>query len=255
MPASFHWTKEQIQAMIKAYAQGQSVTLIAKRYGTSHQVIGPVLKKQGVVLREHHETMRRHTCNHAYFHEIDSEEKAYWLGFLTADGCITTGNRISVGLAQIDFNHLLKLKRCLDASQMISSRARGDCNLVICSPQMSADLAMHGILPNKTFSTKPVQVKPDLERHYWRGVIDGDGTFAKGGSDLKLCGDYEVVIAFQAFVLSHCPEVRAKVYKAGNIFAFTISKRTTVHILEVLYGDATISLERKYERAMKILHR
>ena len=66
MPASFHWTKEQIQAMIKAYAQGQSVTLIAKRYGTSHQVIGPVLKKHGVVLREHHETMRRHTCNHAY---------------------------------------------------------------------------------------------------------------------------------------------------------------------------------------------
>ena len=129
------------------------------------------------------------------------------------------------------------------------------CSFVICSPEMATDLASHKLVPRKTFSTRPAQVAPELARHYWRGVIDGDGTFTKGGSDLKLCGDYEVVIAFQAFVLSHCPEVHAKIYKDGNIFAFAMSKRTTMSMLEVLYENAAVFLERKYERAMRILHR
>src|SRR5215469_18761847 len=98
MPAPFKWTSEQIQDMVASYEQGESVTSIATRYGTSQQVIGPVLKGHGVRLRSHNETMRRHTCNYTYFHR--------------------------------------------------------SCSLTICSPEMAADLAAHGLLPNKTFSTR-----------------------------------------------------------------------------------------------------
>lgn len=38
-----------------------------------------------------------------YFHNIDSEKKAYWLGFIVADGNISkTTNRISITLNSDD---------------------------------------------------------------------------------------------------------------------------------------------------------
>lgn len=41
------------------------------------------------------------------FKKIDTEEKAYWLGFLYADGCVGSKEaKIELGLAEKDFNHL-----------------------------------------------------------------------------------------------------------------------------------------------------
>jgi len=253
MPAPFKWTDEQIQDMLMSYTLGESLNTIAHRYRTSYQVLSPLLKKHGLILRSHSEEMRRHTCNHSYFHDIDSEEKAYWLGFLTADGCITTGNRVTLNLAMQDCEHLYKFKRALDATQMVSENQHS-CSLVICSPEMASDLAMHGILPNKTFSTRVASVPFELVRHYWRGVIDGDGFIARGKAVLTLCGDYEVVSGFQAFVLSLCPVVRAKVLKSENIYTFSLGKPATQCIVRVMYRDATVALERKQQRAQEILN-
>jgi len=244
--------------MVTSYKLGESAQSIAKRYGTSYQVIQPVLVSQGVTLRSKREANKKQKCNERYFQAIDNEEKAYWLGFLAADGCVTRGKklgdspRISLHLAKQDYGHLVKLKQALQASQMISVNEQS-CSLTIFSSEMATDLARHGIRPNKTFSTKPVQVAIDLERHYWRGVIDGDGDFAKGGDSLKLVGDYDVVLAFQKFVLSYCPQVRANIRKNQNIFTFSIRRQATTCMLQAMYGDAIVFLERKYRRAQEIL--
>src|SRR5712692_5369386 len=258
MPTAFKWTSEELQDMVTSYQQDESAHSIAKRYGTSHQVILPLLVKQGIVLRTSKEARKKQTCDELYFQVIDTEEKAYWMGFLTADGCVTKGKksgespRITIHLAKQDYGHLIKFKQALQATQMVSTSGQG-CSFTIFSSEMAADLATHGILPNKTFSTKPVQVSSELERHYWRGVIDGDGTFAKNGRSLALVGDYDVVLAFQAFVLSHCPEVRATVRKTENIFVFHIGKQATLCILQLLYGESIVYLDRKYERAKQMV--
>src|SRR5712692_8683456 len=93
MSAAFKWTSEELADMVTAYQQGESAQSIARRYGTSYQVILPVLVKQGVTLRSLREANKRQTCNERYFRVIDTEEKAYWLGFITADGCITKGKK------------------------------------------------------------------------------------------------------------------------------------------------------------------
>ena len=85
MPAALPWTSEELHDMVTSYVQGESAQSIAKRYGTSYQVIQPVLVRQGVTLRSKREANKRQKCNERYFQAIDSEEKAYWLGFLTAD--------------------------------------------------------------------------------------------------------------------------------------------------------------------------
>jgi len=258
LPAALPWTTEELHDMVTSYVQGESAQSIAKRYGTSYQVIQPVLVRQGVRLRSKREANKRQKCNERYFQAIDSEEKAYWLGFLTADGCVIRGKkpghspRISLHLGKRDYGHLMKLKQALQASQMISVNERS-CSLAIVSTDMAEDLAQHGIRPNKTFSTQPAQVALDLERHYWRGVIDGDGDFAKSGDSLKLVGDYDVVLAFQQFVLSFCPQLRAHIRKNEHIFTFSVRRQATMCMLQVMYGDATVSLERKYRRAQAIL--
>ena len=45
------------------------------------------------------------------FEKIDTEEKAYWLGFLYADGSVgSKDDRIELGLAEKDFHHIEKFR-------------------------------------------------------------------------------------------------------------------------------------------------
>lgn len=259
MPAAFKWTSEELQDMVTSYKFGESAQSIAKRYGTSHQVILPVLVKHGVELRsrsERHYGHHKHTFDARYFQVIDTEEKAYWLGFLTADGCITKGNgenaspRVSLVIGKQDYEHLIKFKQAVHATQTVS-RNEQSCSFTISSLEMAADLATHGIVPRKTFSTKPVQIAPELEKHYWRGIIDGDGHISKDGNQLILVGDYEVVLEFQAFVLAQYPKVKACIFRKGNIYTFKVTGTTARGMLEVLYGEATVYLDRKYELARR----
>lgn len=61
--------------------------------------------------------------NKFIFDKIDNEEKAYWLGFLYADGSVgSTDNRVELGLAEKDYNHLVKFKNFIGLDNNISYR-------------------------------------------------------------------------------------------------------------------------------------
>ncbi len=252
MPAPFQWTEEKKCQMIAAYKQGEGTIAIAKRFHLRHESVTSMLQEQGITIRKPTQFARTHACNHTYFHSIDTEEQAYWLGFLTADGCITTGNRITVHLGIIDCSHLYKLKDALQATQKVSTNNHS-CSFAICSPEMAKDLAMHGILPKKTFSTRPGQVAPEITRHYWRGIIDGDGHIRPDGKCMTLVGDYDIIASFQKFALTHCPDIKAKICRKENIYSFAIYKRTP-DMLALLYNDAMVYLDRKFEQVQRILN-
>ena len=40
---------------------------------------------------------RKHTLNDSFFENVDNQFKAYWLGFITADGCVYSGSGNSRG--------------------------------------------------------------------------------------------------------------------------------------------------------------
>jgi hypothetical protein len=243
--------------MILSYERGESALSLARRYGTSHQVITPLLAKHGVQVRPSTKVKKARKCSfdEHFFHVIDTEDKAYWLGFITADGCVKESRppvhvtpRLQVHLALSDCTHLEKLRTALQANCMISKNAHS-CALELTSQQLVDDLAQYGVLPRKTGSTQPGQVHPELARHYWRGIIDGDGYLSKDGDQLVLVGDYEVVLGFQAFVLAHCLNIKASIFRKGNIYTFKVTGTHAMKMLEVLYGDASVYLDRKYERA------
>lgn len=66
--------------VIERYEQIKNLKKVAKSFGVSLRPIVRILKKNNIIF-----TNRKYNVNHDFFENIDSEEKAYWLGFLFAD--------------------------------------------------------------------------------------------------------------------------------------------------------------------------
>lgn len=120
----------------------------------------------------------KYQINTRYFASIDTPEKAYWLGFLWADGCIssTTGSkRIVFCLNSRDHKHLEQLVTDLDSNYPVKQR-NGFSYLEMCSKDMFVDLLRQGIEERKTCGgTQPIVVD-HLVSHFVRGLFDGDGS-------------------------------------------------------------------------------
>lgn len=208
--------------------------------------------------------MKIYTLNENYFDIIDTEEKAYFLGFLYADGNhFTKRNRITIGLQEKDkhilenFNKLINSNRplFLRDKEIINKSSRfKNCQnqyyLIINNKHMSQSLLKLGLFNNKTFilefPTKE-QVPEYLQNHFIRGYFDGDGCVEKQGA--SFIGTFN-------FCKSICDLVKNKFninfyirYK-GNypISEAAIKSKSARIFLKWLYENSSIYLYRKYEK-------
>lgn len=95
----------------RRYQNGEPISSIKERFGVSSRIIIAFLKRRGIQIRPSGDSLR-YTCDDSFFSVIDSEEQAYWLGFLAANGCVQ-GNRLQVCLSSRDRQHLVHLASCL----------------------------------------------------------------------------------------------------------------------------------------------
>ena len=119
--------------------------------------------------------------NESYFENIDSEDKAYFLGFIYADGCIRYDEKRSIYNTLIKIHskdeHILhSLIECVDGDlKIIKVKNRDIVQLSLTGKKLSKDLINIGLHQNKTFTLKYPEINPELERHFLRGYFDGDG--------------------------------------------------------------------------------
>jgi hypothetical protein len=205
-----------------------------------------------------------------YFDEIDTAEKAYWLGFLLTDGCVRGygdgGSRLVVKLARKDREHLVKLHAALGARRPIRDieavtfgALRPLSVLDVCSPPLTRALISHGVLPRKTHTCEPWDGPSDLMPHYWRGIIDGDGGVYPAGRDsmLHLGGTYAVTEGFRAWAQATCGTTAKQHKRPGspNFWVINIGGQRQVRcLLAALYDDAPVALDRKKAMADLALH-
>lgn len=72
-------------------------------------------------MRKNGANLKKYTAYYAFFKEIDTEEKAYWLGFIAADGFITTrDNTVGITLGRKDKNHLFKFTKSISATNPVN---------------------------------------------------------------------------------------------------------------------------------------
>ncbi len=131
------------------------------------------------------EWRKRYVFNESFFEHIDSIAKAYWFGFVLADGCVVTECRspgLIINLQDGDKSHLESFLEDIESNHSIRFRinkARGttSVSLAIRSGKMANDLISHGCIPRKTWLQTDITGLPDhLFSHFARGYFDGNGT-------------------------------------------------------------------------------
>lgn len=121
---------------------------------------------------------RKYPLKADYFEQIDTPEKAYWLGFLTADGSVARTN-VSLELANIDAGHIAKFARAIESEAPISPTRQNCVRARFHSTRLAASLASLGLIQRKSLVVvPPLEKLAGLEPYYWRGLWDGDGTIS-----------------------------------------------------------------------------
>lgn len=243
--------------MIDAYMDGKSLATSARLVGREPHACRNALIRRGITPRSKQQAMRllATACTERYFSRIDSEEKAYWLGFVTADGNVFGDWKFSVLLSRIDRDHLEHLAVALGCAGAVKDRSYTrdgktylTCSLQLRSRAMVSDLARHGLCPRKSLVVCPWQGPARLMPHYWRGVFDGDGCIHRrnnGYWSVSLVGSIGIVTGFADFIARQlgCSKQPKPAGKIFSIHCGGIGLPQTV--VSLLYQDASVYLSRK----------
>lgn len=185
--------------------------------------------------------------NHHFFNTIDTEPKAYWLGFLMADGGICDTKKygcliLSIHLASKDAEHLRLFHETIQSKNKVSlcknSVRSSHSSDILCS-----DLIKWGCVPRKTLILKFPKIGHSLLSHFVRGYFDGDGSATISGTRLFLqfLGTKEFLTRLKEVV-----GVNNKLIQRGKIWSFQISKISECErISGWMYKNASVYLARK----------
>lgn len=162
---------------------------VTELLGISPGRVAKLRKSLGVKSPYHQEMVRKFTLNHRFFQTIDSEEKAYALGFFVADGNVNPdkyGCEIRICLHHRDVDILHKINSAWESTYQVKDHFltknsgfegtnRHQVKLSVRSSDMMRDLAELGVTPAKTYSVRYPNIPDNLDRHFLRGFLDGDG--------------------------------------------------------------------------------
>lgn len=231
----------------KQYNSGYSTKYLANYYNCSIITIQRKLRELEDSRPTEH-CSKKYKINENFFDIIDNEEKAYWLGAMLTDGS-TNGKLIKLSFEKNDESHLEKFLTAISSSHPIKQHKKNDtirsC-VSIGNKHMRDSLIYKGIING---NKKVCKLAPELERHYWRGAIDGDGKIDSVTNTIEIVGTKEVCEAFKLFCKKHI-NTRANV-KGDNEFSFRLQGNLAFDLANVLYQNSSIHLDRKHQEYLK----
>ena len=207
---------------------------------------------------------RRRKCalNESAFEAV-TEESAYWLGFLTVDGCVTRDKRfpssqpkLKVNLGLKDLAQLQKLRDFLGFEGEITICEKY-CSMTVSSRRITEDLARYGVVPRKSQRTIAHSLL-EHNRHFWRGVVDGDGgIYVKVGNNypsIYLAGSERLLRQFARYLLfAGLTKRLTTVRPCRSTMQLAVAGRHAVNIIEHLYHDSRVALDRKQTLATAVI--
>lgn len=263
------FTERERKELIADYISGVEIPELTEKYDCNPNQIRKCLIDSNVKIRTRSQCCRKYQINENYFDQIDNQDKAYILGFLYADGTNASNYskkyyRIDLTLQMRDAYILDRIREKLAYEKQYriytrKSDGRSYARLEIKNKQIAIKLNELGILKNKTFITQfPKWLRKDLIPHFIRGLLDGDGCISKdlktvqfAGSD-KMIDDlidlFEEYLGFSAHAvrIKHSPGI-------SSVAIARIDRR--VKLLNWIYENADLKLERKYDLYLKTLEK
>jgi hypothetical protein len=242
------------------YLDGATCRGLAKKYGCSFPTISAFLKEHGICVKTNVETVTRYELNKDYFMNIDTPEKAYFLGFIAADGYITKKHQaVVITLKEDDVAVLEAFKAAIGYTGSITDRRMRIVNtdtwvnrksIVITNKQFVSHLISLGVVNRKSLVLQWPNIPTHLEGAMLLGLSDGDGSVyrSNGYWGWSLVGSYDVVETTKAR-LRTVGLGDNKIEKKENIFSIGYNGYNNLKkIYAYMYENHGFCLKRKKDR-------
>ncbi len=256
-------SKIQHNEIIERYKQGELCSSLGFEFGISGSAVYQLLKRNNVQMQTRSYIYRKasgHTLNESAF-DLDTKESAYWVGFLMADGAIWE-TTVALHLNSKDKDHLEKFKLFMGGTQsIVEIKEKNSVRYAFQSVAIVNKLALFGVTEKKSHTAKvPEKLKNNFD--FWRGVIDGDGSigiykrsgeksFGKPSVRLELLGSSFVINSFIEFVGSSF-NIHSSSSIDKNTPRVQLYGKSAIKVINSLYENATIALDRKAAKALKV---
>lgn len=207
-------------------------------------------------------TTKKYSVNEDYFSRIDSQDKAYFLGLMASDGCITGQSRLIIGLAREDESILGQFKDSLSyTGPLLRIKGRTEKHKDISRLQINNSSIVNaldnlGITRRKSLTLKFPDIPEIYYPHFIRGYFDGDGSigFNNGVMRVKFVGTFDFMSKLKQIFTQTCSTNDISMYqpnKSKNTWYLTYGgDKQCVCIYEFMYRDAKVFLPRKKEKFM-----
>ena len=253
-------TENDYSDIVNMYLSGITVDDIVKKYRVSNKTIYDILKLQNVKLLDYGEHSKIYTLNEHYFDIIDTNNKAYILGLLYADGC-NMGKYITLSLKSCDKDILESINNELSSNRPLRLLSYSQKNnnwsdqyeLTITNKYMAMQLSKLGMVKNKSLIlTFPEWMDDKFVPSFLRGYMDGDGTVGKYECRISFISTEQFCEKTAEFLNKklgvHCGVYKCNKNSTTSTRIMQIAGRNQVkRFLDYIYEDAELFLERKYE--------
>ena len=268
---------EEVTKICSLYTNGSNVIGICEETGLGSWTVRRVLEENGIQYRSGYGSMPRKKVNEHFFDLIDNEVKAYFLGFIFADGCNyrqkEDGSPFEVSLCiQARDKHILETFRDLlvpnyelwcRKSKVLTWQDQ--FRLRLNNKPLSDQLNKLGCTPRKSLTLQYPTIPDHLQHHFIRGYFDGDGCIYRQTNQTKRTVSkrfsFEIVSTSMfcesaSLIIEQAIDIKPKLYPCGsNGITTSLCIRgnpNTVKIFDWLYYDATIFIQRKHEKYLDL---
>ena len=253
-------TGDQAKEICHRYRNGETSPRLGTIFNVSGSTIRYLLERHGIPRRSRRDAQLKYSCDETAF-DIVTEESAYWIGFLMADGSICNHKsgspEIVLTLSAKDKEHLEEFRSFLRSSHSIvvfTRKIKTGEYPVACfrvrSSRLTKALAAFGVVPHKSLTAHVIGLEDN--RHFWRGVIDGDGNLThhlnhrSRCSRLQLVGSQILLHQFAGFVQTHVSGKSITVRPHKSIYEVCLYGLSAIRTMNLLYRrPCSIALLRK----------
>lgn len=241
----------RVQQAVNLYKSGVAIRPICKDLKMDGEALSNVLKELGIY-RDRSQAIRNgkghgQINDHAF--SVLTPEALYWIGYLFADGHIEKSRpRITVTTTKKDEQQMINFAKYVNAN--VTYLKNDYIRVAFTSQEIYNKLVSLNFHNRKSYD---IVVHPLLKysRDFWRGCIDGDGWVYKTKYlVIGLCGLKDTIEAFIEFLNLNnidTTQVPNKVKKRENLYQCDFSCKKAIAIIDLLYKNSSIYLDRKYQ--------
>lgn len=212
---------------------------------------------------------KNYNKNNDYFQNINNENKAYILGFISADGHISTkrGNQyLNIEIQKRDEKILRFIKKEIEYSGPIKKTIHNKkeySRIRVYGKNFTNHIISHGLDSQKSNTLQfPKSIPECLINHYIRGLFDGDGCLYVAKRKNKKYVWSLSIISTQMVNNYICDYIEKKIqikFKKNkiknnkNISIIKLEKYKDIeYFLDYLYDNSNIYLNRKYKTFLRL---